>query len=35
MDRTCVFLEDIQDFDQKLARKRPQGDLNVKVRVIL
>jgi len=32
----CVLcIECIQDFDQKLKRKRPEGYLNVKERIIL
>jgi hypothetical protein len=30
-----LCIECIQDFDQKRARKRPEGDLNVKERIIL
>ena len=30
-----LCIECIQDFDQKLARKRPERDLNVKERIHL
>ena len=30
-----LCIECIQDFDQKLAWKKPEGDLNVKERIIL
>ena len=31
----ALCIECIQDFDQKLARERTEGDLNVKEKIIL
>jgi hypothetical protein len=30
-----ISIESIQDFNQKLAGKRPEGDLNLNERIIL